>query len=430
MEKFPPRSSLPRMITVAKVTMLGDSWYERGARYWWRRVLMVVCGAPIVALLTFVFVSALVQAHQNSVLGFWIFLAIEVAYSLVILIGMPVLMARRWNEPYPAERKRRQRSLVGRILRPFVLLVQVVLGLAAGLCIGTYVLLFLLMLTPQTIWERQVYLRMAERIRDLPPHPEPVRTLRGTAKRLAEGPTLLIGPDQTEQLTTLLAGYAPGARRHGNRMIMGNGVLLYGPVDVPADTAADAGLPPGLPVAYYAGNAAESKRQRRLEVVKALSGEGLVRGLAARLPAARYSIRPWSDLALSLSVHAARPAPTEQVTAALQPFHGGELVAHPQEDTPDAYLVYSEDEPRFVAAFWPSRLANSMVDPPPVALGPLHDRQPCRWELRVPLNAATADAETRVLLGSAALALARAVDGVVTDMFGFPITSPEDVLTG
>ncbi|HEY1574957.1 MAG TPA: hypothetical protein VGG05_26755 [Pseudonocardiaceae bacterium] len=436
MDTFPPRSSLPRTITVAKVTLLGDTWYERGARYWWRRVLMVVCGAPILAVLTVAFVAILSEIHQSSVPGFWIFIGLQIAYTLVIFISQFRTMARRWHQPYPPERTpKRRRSLVGRILRPFVWLVQVVLGLGIGLCIGLYVLMFVLMLMPETSWERPARLRMAERIRALPPdtasHPLPARKPRGTAKRLAEGPTLLVGPDQTEKLTALLAGYAPGGRRRGHRMIMGNGVLLHGPVTVSAQTAADAGLPPGLPVGYYAGGAADSRRQRRLAVVKALNGECLVRGLAARLPATRYSIRPWAELGLGVYVYAAQPVPVEQVIAALRTFAGDELVAHPHEEVTDAYLLYGEGEPRFFVSFWPSRLANSIIDPPPAALGSLRDHRPCRWELRMPhINVASADAESRALLGNAALALAHAVDGAVTDTFGFPVAAAEDVVAG
>lgn len=421
---------------MAKVTLLGDTWYERGARYWWRRVLMVVCGAPILAVLIIAFVAILSEIHQSSVLGFWIFIGVQLGYTLVIFISQFVTMARRWHQPYPPERKpKRRRSLVGRIVRPFVWLVQVVLALGIGLCIGLYVLLFVLMLMPETIWERPARLRMTERIRGLSPDPAPnplpARKPRGVAKRLAEGPTLLISPDQTEQLTTLLAGYAPGARRRGNRMIMGNGVLLYGPVDVPAATAAAAGLPPGPPIGYYAGSAAESKRQRRPAVVQALNGECLVRGLAARLPATRHSTRPWADLGLGVYVYAARPAPVQRVIAALHTFAGDELAAHPHEAVADAYLLYGEGEARFFVSFWPSRLANSIIDPPPVALGALRDRQPCRWEVRMPhVNVAGADAENRALLGNAALALAHAVDGVVTDTFGFPVTCAADVVAG
>src|ERR1700743_1853142 len=156
MEKFHPRASLPRTITVAKVALLGDTWYERGARYWWRRVLMVVCGAPILAVLIIAFVAILGEIHQSSILGFWIFLGLQIAYTLVIVISQIRTTARRWHQPYPPERKpKRRRSLVGRILRPFVWLVQLVLGLGIGLCIGLYVLMFLLMLMPETIWERQ-----------------------------------------------------------------------------------------------------------------------------------------------------------------------------------------------------------------------------------------------------------------------------------
>ena len=92
--------------------------------------------------------------------------------------------------------------------------------------------------------------------------------------------------------------------------------------------------------------------------------------------------------------------------------------------------MVSEQAPLFITSFWPSRLARSNVFPPPLALGPLRSKEPCRWELLGGQDAATADVETRTRLSTAALALADTVHGVVTDMFGFPINRPEDLVNG
>jgi hypothetical protein len=43
--------------------------------------------------------------------------------------------------------------------------------------------------------------------------------------------------------------------------------------------------------------------------------------------------------------------------------------------------------------------------------------------------AATTDRAIRLTVGEGALALARWVDGVVIDRYGFPVTRPEDLLS-
>jgi hypothetical protein len=118
----------------------------------------------------------------------------------------------------------------------------------------------------------------------------------------------------------------------------------------------------------------------------------------------------------------------------LQPFLGDEdgrqLFVEEHETVSGCYFLISEQQPLFITSFVPSRLSRSNVFPPPLALGPLRSKEPCRWELLGMHDAADADAETRTRLSTAALALADAVHGVVTDMFGFPINRPEDLING
>lgn len=249
-----------------------------------------------------------------------------------------------------------------------------------------------------------------------------------TTKRLVKGPTVVLTNDPTD----LLKRYAPDAYVRGDRLVLGNGALLHGPVDVTADLAAKTGLETGN--AYYAGTGVLVKAEERPESAKAQDGEWLVRGLAARLHGVRYSQKPWSDVTLDLSVYTDRPVPAELVIDVLQPFAGGEpdqvLFVEEHETVQDSYFLLSEREPVFITAFWPGRLALSKIAPPPLALGDLRGKAPCRWQLLTKQNAATADPAACLLAGQAALALAASVGGVVTDMFGFPITSPADVLPG
>ena len=121
-----------------------------------------------------------------------------------------------------------------------------------------------------------------------------------------------------------------------------------------------------------------------------------------------------------------------QVDAALfafaSPLSKGALLADEDQDVPGAYFLVSEQEPRFLTVFWPPRLSRSTLEPPPLALGDMRDQEPSRWELRSKFPAATADRAIRLTVGEAALALAREVDGVAIDPYGFPVTRPEDLI--
>ncbi|HEY3753761.1 MAG TPA: hypothetical protein VGL80_31605, partial [Pseudonocardiaceae bacterium] len=97
---------------------------------------------------------------------------------------------------------------------------------------------------------------------------------------------------------------------------------------------------------------------------------------------------------------------------------------------PGSYFLFSERDPAFVTMFFPNEMSHPKLFPPPPALGSLRSKEPCRWEMLGGQDAATADAETRTRLSTAALALADTVHGVVTDMFGFPINRPEELING
>lgn len=255
-----------------------------------------------------------------------------------------------------------------------------------------------------------------------------------TAKHVANGPTLLLAPESIAALDALLKTYAPDLWAHNGHLALRNGVRLYGPVEVTPDLAKKAGLPVDSGVAYYTGTGGMLKREERPEEAKLLDGEWLVRGLAARLHCVKHSKQPWAEAKMDLSIWAEQPAPPEQVMAVLQPFVGvdedQQLFVSEHEDLPGSYFLFS-DRRVFVTMFSPSEMSRPGIAPPPPAIGTLRTKKPCRWELlSAHADAATADAETRMLLSTAALALADAVHGVVTDMFGFPINRPEDLING
>jgi hypothetical protein len=246
-----------------------------------------------------------------------------------------------------------------------------------------------------------------------------------TAKHLATGPTLVLPAARVDDVTDLLRRYDPGLRVHSDRFSFDNGVLLYGPVEVPAE----AGM-----VAYYARVWALPKREERPEDAKLADGERLIRGLAIRLNGATHAQRPWAELDFELSVYAEQPVPPEQVINVLQPYageeDGRELTVDEHPNVERSYFLISEREPVFLTAFWPGYLSKSRMAPPPLALGPLRTREPCRWQLGTTQNVDTAEPEFCRLITGAALALAAATGGVVVDMYGFPVARPDEPTDG
>ena len=242
-----------------------------------------------------------------------------------------------------------------------------------------------------------------------------------TTKHLTEGPTLLVPVDRADDVAALLHRYDPGVRVRSDRFFFDNGVMLYGPV--PTET-------PGT-VGYYARAAWLPKRTDRPERDKLLDGERLVRGLAVRLGGDKRSERPWADLPLGVSVHSEQPLPVERVIEVLQPFAGteaGRELVVDEHEVEGSYLLVSHLEPVFLTVFWPAYLSRSPLARPALAVGERRERELCRWQLRTTSPAATADLALCRLVAGAGLALATASDGIVVDMYGFPLRGAEELL--
>jgi hypothetical protein len=246
-----------------------------------------------------------------------------------------------------------------------------------------------------------------------------------TAKRLASGPTLALAAGAAGPMAEALRAYDPALRERGDRVVFGNGVRLHGPVELTPELIMKARLPAGLAVAYYADGGARGSRPGSVTWQDA---ERLVRGLAARLGAVVHDSRLPMKLNLSATVYSTHPAPAADVISVLQPFTDDRLFVHESAKVPDAYFLVSGQEPRFLTAYWPPRLSRSRLALPPPALGGMRDARPCRWELRSKFPADSAEREIRLTVGSAAMALAGLVAGVIIDPYGFPVTRPEDLL--
>src|ERR1035438_9220913 len=103
-----------------------------------------------------------------------------------------------------------------------------------------------------------------------------------TAERMARGPTLALAAEPAGAVASLMRRYDPAVRARGDHFVFGNGVLLYGPIEITPQLAAKAGLPAEATTAYRASTLPPAKRQRRPEDVTRQDAERLVRGLALR----------------------------------------------------------------------------------------------------------------------------------------------------
>ena len=251
-----------------------------------------------------------------------------------------------------------------------------------------------------------------------------MRLFDRSASKLAAGPTLVLSADPGPALFDQARRYDPGLRYSSllRRLIFSNGVLLLGPVKVAPGVAQQAGLPEGTVVAWHALAALQGHQGRRVHDAKAFDGERLVRGLAARLGGSTHPAQLQPKLGLLASVYSDQAPATEQVIEALRPYGGQFRVEDPK---PDSYRLIGE-KTYFYVAYWSAR--RYQESDAPAALGPDRARPRHHWDLHGGVAASDAPRELCLRVGEAALALAGQSGGLALDMFGFPVSSPDDLL--
>jgi len=234
--------------------------------------------------------------------------------------------------------------------------------------------------------------------------------------------TLLLSADPGNSLLDAARLYDPDVRSWHGRLVFHNGVLLFGPVTVTPKSEQQAGLPAGAAVAWYTRVAMQTRRDERPAEAKLADGDRLVRGLALRLGGTTRPESLQPQLQLMASVYSEQGLEPDQVVSVLRPF-GGDLRIEDQEK--DTYNV-SGKEIYFFTAYWSPQRFLAMFEP--AALGKLRSRRPHHWDLVTGVKASQAASELCLCVGEAALALASRVDGIVTDVLGFRVTKPGDML--
>jgi len=243
-----------------------------------------------------------------------------------------------------------------------------------------------------------------------------------SASKLSGRTTLLLPANPGGALLDAARLYDPGVRPWLGRLVFANGVLLFGPVPVTPKLEQQAGLPAGMTVAYYTGAAVQRSSEKRDHESKQRDGDRLVHGLADRLGGTvKYAGAP-PDLALITSVYGEQAVAPDQVIEVLRPY-GGDFKVEGQ--TEGSYSL-SGEEIYFFVAYWPPRFYREPDAPP--ALGSMRSRPLHHWDLHAGAGRKDVARELISRVGQGALALASRCGGVALDEFGFPVSSPDDLL--
>jgi hypothetical protein len=174
-EPLPPRAALPRDVAIPALPSLGDTWYDRGPRYWTRRAGLTLMWVVVLAAIGAIDVGLFRGIRQSSPTGFAVLLAVEVALTVALLVWAAVGTVRRWNiASLPGQVRTgflsRASAVRGGFAQFFLRVVVLVAGVAFLFFPGLFVLLFLTSLMPETPTERHARLWMAERLRERGQH--------------------------------------------------------------------------------------------------------------------------------------------------------------------------------------------------------------------------------------------------------------------
>jgi hypothetical protein len=169
---LPPRHTLPRDVTVPVLPGLGLTWYDRGAKYWRRRVRASLVWLVLTGLILLIDVGLYRSIRHSSHAAFAVLIVIDVALTIATLVFFAVRTAQRWNSPglpgrpgIPAPGKG-QGPLAAALLQIGWVLGSLIVAVVYLFCPALFVALFLISLMPQTLAERRARLWVAERLHE------------------------------------------------------------------------------------------------------------------------------------------------------------------------------------------------------------------------------------------------------------------------
>jgi hypothetical protein len=170
---LPPRRALPRDIEVPALPGVGRTWYDRGGKYWARRVTLAFMWAVVLFLIVLIDVGIFRAIRQSSPTGFAVLLVVDAAVAVAVLAYVAVRAARRWNTPaLPGQAgtvlrpgRRPRGAVVSGLAQIGYLLAVLAVAVVFLFCPALVLALFLLSLLPETLPERQARLWVAGQLR-------------------------------------------------------------------------------------------------------------------------------------------------------------------------------------------------------------------------------------------------------------------------
>jgi hypothetical protein len=171
-QALPPRNALPRDIRVPALPSLGDTWYDRGGRYWMRRAGITLMWVVVLAVIGSFDYGLFSGIRHSSRAGFAVVLAIDLVLTVALLVYFAVRTAKLWNTAgLPGEVRMvfpgRDRSTMRQGLGMFAYRVAVLVAAVFLLVFpGFFVVLLLTSLMPETPTERHARLWMAQHLRE------------------------------------------------------------------------------------------------------------------------------------------------------------------------------------------------------------------------------------------------------------------------
>lgn len=171
---LPPRSALPRDVDIPALPGVGISWYDRGGRYWRRRVALALMWAVALLLIVLIDVGIFTAIHKSSPGAFAILLTIDVIVAIAVLCYFAIRTVQRWHTPAlpggtaAAMRARNGRggAFLGGLLQIGYLLAVLAVAVVFLFCPALILVMFLMSLMPEPLAERQARLWMAQRLRE------------------------------------------------------------------------------------------------------------------------------------------------------------------------------------------------------------------------------------------------------------------------
>jgi 4-amino-4-deoxy-L-arabinose transferase-like glycosyltransferase len=173
-EPMPPRAALPRDVEIPALPGVGITWYDRGPRYWARRLRMSLLWALVLALIAAFDIGLFSAIRHSSRTGFAIFLVLDVALTVALLVWYAVRTVRLWNTAslpgggrtlfQPIQR--RSGTALSGFARLCYGLAMLLVSVAFLFFPGFFVLLFLTSLLPESATERHARLWVAQQLRE------------------------------------------------------------------------------------------------------------------------------------------------------------------------------------------------------------------------------------------------------------------------